>query len=106
MNRVRVKICGVRSLEEARAAVDAGADALGFNFWHRSPRYVEPETAMEIAASLSPLVARIGVFVNEDAEPIAMLASRLRLSAVQLHGDETPEFCRKVGCVKVIKAVR
>ena len=106
MNRVRVKICGVRSFEEARVAVEAGADALGFNFWPQSPRYVAPEYAREVIAAMTPFVACVGVFVNEDSERIRELASHLGLSAVQLHGDELPEFCAKLDSLRVIKAFR
>jgi len=106
MNRVKVKVCGIRSLEEAQASIDAGADALGFNFWPRSPRYIVPEAAREIVAGLSPLVANIGVFVNEARETIEAIASDLRLAAVQLHGDESPEFCASITAAKTIKALR
>lgn len=106
MNRVRVKICGIRSLEEAQAAVDAGADALGFNFWAPSPRHVSLEAASEIIASLPPFVASVGVFVNETRQTIETIASALRLDAVQLHGDESPEFCVSITTVKTIKALR
>ncbi|MEK6302554.1 MAG: phosphoribosylanthranilate isomerase [Acidobacteriota bacterium] len=106
MNRVRVKICGIRSLEEAEAAVDAGADALGFNFWPRSPRHISPEAADKIIAVLPPFVASVGVFVNEARQTIETIASDLRLDAVQLHGDESPEFCASIKTVKTIKALR
>ena len=106
MNRVRVKICGIRTLEEGRVAVDAGADALGFNLWPRSPRYITPESAREIVAAVSPFVTCVGVFVNEDAGRVRELASDLGLGAVQLHGDEPPEYCSGFDTVKVIKAIR
>ena len=106
MNRVRVKICGVRSLEEAEAAVEAGADALGFNFWPRSPRYIAPDAARSVIRQISPPVSAIGVFVNEDPLRIAEIVSGAGLNAVQLHGDETPEFCAGLGSIKIIKAVR
>jgi len=106
MMRVKVKICGIRSLEEAEAALDEGADALGFNFWPRSPRYITPRAAGEIIARLSPMASSVGVFVNEDAGRILAIASDLQLSAVQLHGDESPEFCARLAAVKTIKAVR
>ena len=106
MNRVRVKICGVRSFEEARVAVDAGADALGFNFWPQSPRYIAPESARELIAAMTPFVACVGVFVNENAERIRELVAHLRLSAVQLHGDELPDFCASLDSLKVIKAFK
>jgi phosphoribosylanthranilate isomerase len=106
MSRVRVKICGVRTLEEANAALDAGADALGFNFWPRSPRYVHPEAAREIVRNVSPLASLIGVFVNEEPRRIEDIFSDVGLSAVQLHGDETPEFCARISPIKLIKAFR
>jgi phosphoribosylanthranilate isomerase len=106
MNQVRVKICGVRSLEEAEAAVEAGADALGFNFWPRSPRYIGPDAARSVIRQISPLVSAIGVFVNEDPLRIAEIVSSAGLNAVQLHGDETPEFCAGLGSIKIIKAIR
>ena len=106
MNRVRVKICGIRTLEEGRTAVEAGADALGFNLWPRSPRYVSPESAREIVAEISPFVTCIGVFVNEDAGRVRRLASELGFAAVQLHGDEPPDYCSGLDTLKVIKAIR
>ena len=106
MNPVQVKICGIRSLEEAETAVEAGADALGFNFWASSPRYVSPEAARDIITRLPPFVANIGVFVNEARETIEAIAADLGLAAVQLHGDESPEFCSGLRELKTIKAVR
>ena len=106
MTRVKVKICGVRSLEEAQAAVDAGADALGFNFWPPSARYIEPHAAREVITGIPPTVCTVGVFVNEQADRIVDIASELGLSAVQLHGDESPEFCERLTSIKTIKAIR
>ncbi len=106
MRRVRVKICGVRTVEEAHAALACGADALGFNFWPGSSRYIAPKKAREIICGLPPLVSSIGVFVNEDRERIIDIASRVGLSGVQLHGDESPEFCLSLGEIKIIKALR
>src|SRR5215471_10335185 len=106
MNRVKVKICGVGSYREAAAALEAGADALGFNFWPGSPRYISPETAREIIAWLPPLVSCIGVFVNEDADEITSIVSATGIDGVQLHGDESPEFCARLGSIKIIKALR
>jgi phosphoribosylanthranilate isomerase len=96
----------VRTLEEAQAAVEAGADALGFNFWPRSPRYIAPADAALIAAQLSPLVALVGVFVNQQRERIIETAEAVGLHAVQLHGDEPPEFCEGFNRLRVIKALR
>lgn len=106
MNRVKVKICGIRTLEEAETATAAGADALGFNFWPRSVRYVEPSVVQEFIRKLSPLVSTVGVFVNEDASRIVDIASNLGLHAVQLHGDEAPDFCERLTNIKTIKALR
>jgi len=106
MTRVKVKICGIRSLEEAEAALDEGADALGFNFWPKSPRYITPRSASEIIARLSPMASTVGVFVNEDAGRILEIATDLQLSAVQLHGDESPDFCARLSSIKTIKAIR
>ncbi|HYL97407.1 MAG TPA: phosphoribosylanthranilate isomerase [Blastocatellia bacterium] len=106
MSRVRVKICGIRSDEEASAAFELGADALGFNFWPGSPRYLSPGTASRIISRLSPFVACVGVFVNEDRAIVNEIAGELRLSAVQLHGDEPPDYCKAITSARVIKALR
>lgn len=104
--RVKVKVCGIRTFEEAEAALDAGADALGLNFWPLSPRYVTPHVASEIIAKLSPVSSTVGVFVNDEGKRIVDIASELHLSAVQLHGDESAEFCSGLGSIKTIKAIR
>ncbi|HEX5733116.1 MAG TPA: phosphoribosylanthranilate isomerase [Blastocatellia bacterium] len=106
MKRVRVKICGVRTLEEAEASVEAGADALGFNFWPDSPRFITPEEARRIVAALPALITCIGVFVNEDAGRVREIVSHVALNTVQLHGEETARYCLELGSVKVIKAFR
>jgi phosphoribosylanthranilate isomerase len=103
---VKVKVCGVRSFEEAEASLDAGADVLGFNFWPSSPRYIAPHAAREVIAKLSPVVSTVGVFVNDVADRITEIAFDLKLTAVQLHGDESPEFCTALGSIKTIKAIR
>jgi phosphoribosylanthranilate isomerase len=102
-----VKICGITNAEDALAAVEAGADLLGFNFYARSPRHVSPRDARLVAEELPDGVARVGVFVNEG-EPKAVLraASESGVGAAQLHGDETPEFCARLGGISVIKALR
>lgn len=92
---VRVKICGIKRLEDAMAAVEAGADAIGLNFWRPGRRYVPPEVARVIARALPPFVTRVGVFADEDAERIREIASLCGLDALQLHGSESPEFCRQ-----------
>ena len=102
---VKIKICGINNLEDALLAAELGADALGFIFYPKSPRKVAPETAREIIAQLPPFVAAVGVFVDEDAAVVRDLASRVGLDWVQLHGQESPEYCRNLGR-KVIKGFR
>ncbi len=102
---IRIKICGITNLEDALLAAELGADALGFIFHARSPRAVEPDAARAIIAQLPPLVTTVGVFVDEDAATINELAAAVGLDWVQLHGAETPEFCRSLGR-RVMKAFR
>jgi phosphoribosylanthranilate isomerase len=82
-----IKICGITNLEDAKIAIDAGADALGFIFYEKSPRKIDPETAGRIAEDLPATIERFGVFVNQTEELICALADQARLTAVQLHGD-------------------
>ncbi len=105
----KVKICGITNLEDALAAVELGADMLGFNFYTGSKRYVEPATAADIVENVASRAETIGVFVNADMEAIQRTVDIVGLSAIQLHGDETPEFVAKISeaCgVPVIKAIR
>ena len=99
-----VKICGITSLEDAEAAVDAGAGAIGFIFWPNSPRFVDPHRARKIAAALPPFIPPVGVFVTQTLDYVNGVASLVRLGAVQLHGDETAEFAAAVSH-PVIKAI-
>lgn len=85
-----VKICGITRPQDAQAAVDLGASAIGFIFWPKSPRYIEPAAARAIAASLPAFVTAVGVFVNEPVPRINEVARETGLGAVQLHGDEAP----------------
>jgi phosphoribosylanthranilate isomerase len=101
----KVKICGITRTQDALAAAELGADALGFNFWPRSKRRVEVEKAAEIASELPPFVLRVGVFVNQPRAEVVRIASRTGMQAVQLHGDESPQFCSGFP-LPVIKAVR
>ncbi len=104
--RVKVKICGVSSVEEALCALDCGADALGFNFWPQSLRYIAPREARAIIDRLPPFISCVGVFVNESSERIIETAGIAGIHIVQLHGDESPEFCRAMDSLKLIKALR
>ncbi|CAN5623906.1 phosphoribosylanthranilate isomerase [soil metagenome] len=101
-----VKICGITNLEDALLSVAAGADALGFNFYRPSPRYIEPFAAREIVDRLPGNVLTVGVFVNEAVpETVERIASEAGLGAVQLHGDETPDYCRALRGRYVIKVL-
>lgn len=107
--RTRVKMCGTTRQEDALAAVRLGVDALGFIFSPRSPRCINQARAQAIIAQLPPLVDRVGVFVDASIEQIAACYA-CGLSLVQLHGKETPGFCRDVKralpCCGIIKAFR
>src|SRR3954452_19321903 len=99
-----VKICGITNLNDALAAVEAGADALGFNFYARSPRYISPANAREITNHLPPSILKVGVFVNRELQSLLTMAREADLNAVQLHGDESPEYCSDLTATYVIKA--
>jgi phosphoribosylanthranilate isomerase len=102
---VRVKICGITNLEDALLAANLGADALGFIFYPPSPRSVAPDAARAIIAQLPPLVTTVGVFVDEEAATVKELAAQVGLDWLQLHGKETPEYCRGLGR-RIIKVFR
>jgi phosphoribosylanthranilate isomerase len=91
-----VKICGVTSIDDARVAVEAGADLIGLIFYPPSPRYVTPERAQAIVASLPPSLPAVGVFVNEGVETITRIAHASGVQLVQLHGEETPALCQQL----------
>jgi phosphoribosylanthranilate isomerase len=101
-----VKICGITNLEDALVSVAAGVDALGFNFYRPSPRYIEPLAARQIIDHLPRKVLTVGVFVNEPTpEAVERIASDAGVTAVQLHGDETPDYCRELRGRYVIKVL-
>jgi phosphoribosylanthranilate isomerase len=102
---VRVKICGVTTPADACLAAELGAHAIGLNFYPESPRSISPFAARNILRELPPLVSSVGIFVNWATEPVIALSQALRLSAAQLHGDETPQTVAEVA-KKVIKALR
>jgi phosphoribosylanthranilate isomerase len=95
-----IKICGITNLNDAHAAVAAGADALGFNFYKPSPRYIAPESARDIINTLPDSLLTVGVFVNEGSpEAVRSIANQAGVKAVQLHGDESPDYCRALDSV-------
>ncbi len=104
----KVKICGITNYEDAAAAMDMGADILGFNFYAKSPRYIAPEKVTQIVRKLPAFVDIAGVFVNSALEETREIASTCQLDWAQLHGDEPPEFCRWLAydSVKTMKAIR
>jgi len=105
----KVKICGITNLEDALLSVKFGADALGFNFYPKSPRFIEAEKAREIIEQLPAEVLKVGVFVNESLEKITKIAETAKLDALQLHGEETPEFAKELKMqtgLEIIKAFR
>src|SRR6266404_5485258 len=104
---VRIKICGITNAADALAAVDAGANLLGFNFYEKSARFLTQSAAAKIRTQLPKNVETVGIFVNKPAADVAALCRLLRLYAAQLHGDEPPEAVAELGrSVPVIKAFR
>jgi phosphoribosylanthranilate isomerase len=102
---VKVKICGITTLEDALTAVDAGADALGFVFYPASSRHIFPEQAARIICNLPPFVQTVGLFVNEELATVTSIADQCGLDIIQLHGDESPAYCAAIRR-RVIKAFR
>ena len=104
---VRVKICGITNAADALAAVDAGANLLGFNFYEKSARFLTQSAAAKIRTQLPKNVEAVGIFVNKPAADVAALCRSLKLHAAQLHGDEPPETVAElVRSIPVIKAFR
>lgn len=102
-----VKICGITNLEDALMCAETGADALGFNFYRRSPRYIEPLVARQIINNLPKKLLTVGVFVNEPTPAVVeRIVTDSGVGAVQLHGDESPEYCRALGDRYVIKVLK
>ncbi|WP_080887605.1 phosphoribosylanthranilate isomerase [Nitrospira japonica] len=101
----RIKICGITNEEDAAAALLAGADALGFVFYRKSPRWIDPTVAGRIISSLPPFVAAVGVFVNEEVKVVRDLMDGCGLALAQLHGDETAAYCLELAR-PAVKALR
>lgn len=102
---MKVKICGITNREDAAIAVAAGADALGFVMYRKSPRFVEPAVARAIITGLPPFVLAVGVFVNEEAQRVRGLVDECGFALAQLHGDESAGYCQQLGR-PALKAIR
>ncbi len=99
---VKIKICGITNIDDALACTEAGADALGFNFYRKSPRFVEPAKAAEIITQLPPFVTPVALFVNEREEKIRDIQFTTGIKVLQFQGDERPDFCERFS-TRVIK---
>ena len=95
--RTRIKICGITRPQDARAAVDHGADAIGFIQWRKSPRFIEPAAAAAIARGLPPLVTPVAVFVNPSRQEVEATLDAIPAATLQFHGEEEPLFCAGFG---------
>ncbi|MEK7301541.1 MAG: phosphoribosylanthranilate isomerase [Pseudomonadota bacterium] len=102
---VRVKVCGITRSEDATIAVQLGVDAIGFVFWRKSARYINPLMACQIAAHIPPFVCTVGVYVDPEFDWVEETAKVAKLNLLQFHGDETPEFCNQFS-QPYIKAIR
>lgn len=101
-----VKICGITNLGDALLSIEAGADAIGFNFYRPSPRYVEPAAVRRIVEQLPARILTVGVFVNaETPKSVENIANETGVAALQLHGDESPDYCSALGGRFVIKVL-
>ena len=103
---MKVKVCGITSYEDAVLVLDQGVDALGFNFFPRSPRYINPADARRIIRRLPPFFIAVGLFVNASKEEAEEIAHAAGVQIIQLHGNENPEYCRQLSKWPLIKVVR
>lgn len=103
---MKIKICGITTIEDAIFCADNGADALGFIFYRKSKRFIEPEAAARIISSIPPFISAVGVFVDEERSTILNIYNTCHLDVLQFHGDETPEYVELFTQQKVIKAIR
>jgi len=104
--KIVVKICGLTCAEDALFAEELGATALGFVFYPKSPRYIDPLEAAHISSQLKPHIVRVGVFVDESPDTVLDIAKKARLTAIQLHGSEDQTYIDKLGNIRIIKALR
>jgi phosphoribosylanthranilate isomerase len=102
---VKVKICGITNVDDALAAAEAGADAIGLMFYAKSPRFISIEQAQEISQSLPPYIMRVGVFVDPEPALVATAIAHCALTLLQFHGDESSDFCHQFGMM-TMKAFR
>ncbi len=105
MRDVKIKICGITRVQDALEAARLGADAIGFNFWPGSRRFVTPSAARAIVAHLPPFVTPVGVFVNQSEHDVVGIAREAGMRVLQLHGDESPDLCARLP-FPVVKAIR
>ncbi|MFZ5774970.1 MAG: phosphoribosylanthranilate isomerase [Thermodesulfobacteriota bacterium] len=103
--RTRIKVCGMREIGEVAGVVAAGVDAVGFIFVEASPRHIDPERVREIVSTLPPFVDAVGVFVDQEIEVVNEIVQYCGLTKVQLHGNESPEYCKEING-RVMKAFR
>jgi phosphoribosylanthranilate isomerase len=96
MNRVQIKICGITTVEDAKACAESGADLIGLNFYRQSPRYIEPAVGRQIVEAAPSGTRPVGVFVDVDADEVRKIAAIVDLGCVQLHGNVSPETCREL----------
>ncbi len=106
MGVVQIKICGMRRAEEVEAAVEAGADLLGFNFWPGTSRYIPPSEAVPLIRSVPSHVWTVGVFVDEAPERVLEIAAMTGVAALQFHGSESSEYLERLGSLRKIKAFK
>jgi len=102
---LKIKICGITTLNDAVLCQELGADALGFVFYQKSKRYINPDKCQSITSQLSPFIIKVGVFVNENCDVVNQIVKIAGLNMVQLHGEETPEYVKTIS-VPVIKGFR